>query len=65
MGDVARCGGWGCAVARVLEREGPGNTEDKEGLDFIRIEVGIVRRSAAGLDEGVDGRVGGTTYSSA
>lgn len=63
MGEVARSGGWGCA--RVVTREGPGKTEDRAGLDFIRIEVGIVRRNAAGFDEGVDGRVGGTTNSSA
>ena len=32
--------------------------------DFIRDDdVGIVRRSAAGLDDGVEGRVGGTWYS--
>jgi hypothetical protein len=63
MGEVARCGGWG--GAKELAQEGPGNTEDKEGLDLIRMEVGIVRRNAAGFDEGVDGRVGGTTNSSA
>jgi len=60
-GEVARCtGGWLTEVA-----EGPGNTEAREGLDFTRIEVGMVRRNAAGLEEGVDGRVGGTVKSSA
>lgn len=44
--------------------EEPGNTEDREGLDFTRNEVGIVRRKAAEFDEGVDGRVGGTIKSS-
>lgn len=63
MGEVARYGGWGCA--RVLAVEGPGKTEDRAGLDFIRMEVGIVSRNAAGFDEGVDGRVGGTVNSSA
>ena len=42
------------------EDEGPGNTEEIAGRDFIRdIEVGSVNRSAAGFDEGVDGLVGG------
>lgn len=58
---MARCtGGWLTEV-----EEGPGNTEAREGLDFTRSEVGIVRRNAAGLEEGVDGRVGGTVKSSA
>lgn len=42
---------------------GPGKTEDRAGRDFIRIEVGIVKRSAAGFEEGVDGLVGGTIKS--
>lgn len=45
--------------------EEPGNTEAKEGLDFTRSEVGIVSRKAAGFDDGVDGRAGGTIKSSA
>lgn len=64
-GEVERCGIWGCAIARVLAGEGPGKTEDRAGRDFIRIDVGIVRRNAAGFDDGVDGRVGGTINSSA
>lgn len=40
------------------------NTDESAGRDFIdRIDVGIVRRSATGFEEGVDGRVGGTMYS--
>jgi hypothetical protein len=41
-----------------------GNTEESEGRDFIRIDAGIVRRNATGLEEGVEGRVGGTMCSS-
>jgi hypothetical protein len=43
---------------------GVGKMEDRAGRDFIRIEVGIVKRSAAGFDEGVDGLAGGTMKSS-
>jgi hypothetical protein len=57
--------GRGDAVRKVdddaVPAEVPANTEDKAGLDFIR--VGIVRRRAAALAEGVEGRVGGTLYS--
>lgn len=43
---------------------GPGNTLEIGVRDFIRDDdVGIVSRSAAGLDDGVEGRVGGTLYS--
>lgn len=55
-------------VARVaegpatLDGEGEGKTEDKAGRDFIRIEDGIVSRSAA-VEDGVDGLVGGTACS--
>jgi hypothetical protein len=39
-------------------------TEDNAGRDFCReIISGMVRRKAMGLDEGVDGRVGGTMTS--
>lgn len=48
----------------ALTGDGEGKMEESEGRDFIRIDVGIVKRSATGLDEGVDGRVGGTIYSS-
>lgn len=34
-------------------------TPDREGRAFKRDWLGIVRRRATGLDEGVDGRVGG------
>lgn len=59
IGEVARCVGWGEGLG-----EEPGNTEAKEGLAFTRNEVGIVNRKAAGFDEGVDGRAGGTVKSS-
>lgn len=55
IGDVALCTrGGGPDV------EGATNTCDKAGRDFDRIWVGIVKRRAAELDEGVWGRVGGT-----
>ena len=39
----------------------PGNTEDMEARVLSREdEVGMVRRRATGLEEGVEGRVGGT-----
>lgn len=39
-------------------------TADTGGRDFSRDEeVGMVRRRAAGLEEGVEGRVGGTRCS--
>ena len=41
-----------------------GKTADTGGRAFSREEdVGIVRRRAAGLEEGVEGRVGGTRCS--
>jgi hypothetical protein len=58
-GDVAR----EIEGTAAPEGEGEGNTDESAGRDFIRIDVGIVRRSATGLVEGVDGRVGGTMYS--
>jgi hypothetical protein len=39
------------------------NTWDSAGRAFKRDCVGIVSRRAAGLEEGVDGRVGGTLKS--
>jgi hypothetical protein len=51
MGDVAR---------GVADDEG-GKTDEIEGRAFRRrVDVGIVNRSAAGFEDGVDGRVGGT-----
>lgn len=38
-------------------------TEDSDGRDFMRDCVGMVNRSAAGFDDGVEGRVGGTLIS--
>lgn len=38
-------------------------TEEREGRDFKRDCVGMVNRSAAGFDDGVEGRVGGTLMS--
>lgn len=41
-----------------------GKTEEIGGRDLRRaIDVGIVSRNAAGLDDGVEGRVGGTCVS--
>jgi len=47
----------------ALAGDGEGKTEDSAGRDFIRMDVGIVKRNATGLEEGVDGRVGGTMCS--
>jgi hypothetical protein len=44
----------------ALADGGESNIEDNAGRDFVRIDVGIVKRNAIGLEEGVDGRVGGT-----
>ena len=45
----------------ALGSGGAGNTDDMGVRDFRRVdEVGIVRRRAAGLADGVVGRVGGT-----
>ena len=47
-------------VARGVAVVDGEKTDEIEGRDFKRVdEVGIVRRSAA-VDDGVDGRVGGT-----
>jgi hypothetical protein len=62
IGDVARCEDWG--AGRAVAVTGVGKMEDRAGRDFIRIEVGIVKRNAAGFDEGVDGLAGGTMKSS-
>lgn len=43
--------------------DGPWKTAERAGRDFDREAVGMVRRRAAGLEEGVDGRVGGTLNS--
>jgi hypothetical protein len=54
-GETAR------AVACPFESDPP-NTCESAGRDFV-LCVGMVRRSAAGLEEGVLGRVGGTLKS--
>jgi hypothetical protein len=47
-------------VARGVAAVDGEKTDEIEGRDFKRVdEVGIVRRSAA-VEDGVDGRVGGT-----
>lgn len=48
-------------IARgVAEDGGGGKTDEIEGRDLRRADdVGIVNRSAAGLEDGVEGRVGG------
>ena len=56
-------------MARIAEGPaavagGEGKIEEREGRDFIRLDVGIVKRNAIGLEEGVEGRVGGTMCSS-
>lgn len=44
--------------------DGPGKIELMDGRDFIRdMDVGRVSRKAAGLEEGVEGLVGGTCTS--
>ena len=54
-GEVERFNEGGAAVS------GEAKTPDIGGRAFNRDdEVGIVRRRAAGLEEGVEGRVGGT-----
>lgn len=53
-GDVARhTGDWAPGV------DGAPKTEDRAGRAFRRDCVGIVRRRAVGLEDGVVGRVGG------
>jgi hypothetical protein len=53
-------GGMGEVARGVTEDEG-GKTDDIEGRAFRREDdVGIVNRSAAGFEDGVGGRVGGT-----
>jgi hypothetical protein len=60
-------GGMGYAVHKagkgISEIDGPAKTPDNAGRVFRRVWVGIVRRSAAGLEEGVEGLVGGTLKS--
>jgi len=48
-------------IARgVAEDGGGGKTDEIEGRDLRRADdVGMVNRSAAGLEDGVEGRVGG------
>lgn len=58
-GDVAR----EVEGPAILEGEGEGNTDESAGRDLTRIDEGMVRRSATGLEDGVDGRVGGTKCS--
>jgi hypothetical protein len=53
FGEVAR------GVGPEGVAEGEGKTADNAGR-ILRVWAGIVRRSAAGLAEGVWGRVGGT-----
>lgn len=57
-GEVART----AEALAALDDEGAGKTDDRVGRDFIRIEDGIVNRSAA-VEDGVDGLVGGTACS--
>lgn len=57
-GDVARSVGDG-----ALSDGGAPNTAERAGRDLSRDWVGMVRRSAAGFDDGVEGRVGGTLKS--
>lgn len=57
-GDDARA-----ADPPALLGEGAGKTADSAGLNLVRIDVGIVRRNATGLEDGVEGRVGGTMLS--
>lgn len=57
-------GGRGISGEFDLDGGRLGKTADTGGRAFSREEeVGIVRRRAAGLEEGVEGRVGGTKYS--
>jgi len=59
LSDDGGRGGIG-EVARGVAAVDGGKTDEIGGRAFRRDEVGIVRRSAAGLEDGVDGRVGGT-----
>jgi hypothetical protein len=53
-------GGMGDAARGVADDEGA-KTDEIEGRAFRRKEdVGMVNRNAAGFEDGVDGRVGGT-----
>ena len=75
LGTGQGVGGLGCWIDREeggrgisgefdLEGGRLGKTVDTGGRTFSRDEeVGMVRRRAAGLEEGVEGRVGGTRYS--
>lgn len=51
-------GGIGEVARGVADDEG-GKTDEIEGRAFRR-DVGMVNRSAAGFEDGVEGRVGGT-----
>ena len=68
-GDLLRLlemlGARGCCCKEVDGvGEAPGKTAERAGLDLMRaMDVGIVNRKAAGFDDGVDGRVGGTCIS--
>jgi hypothetical protein len=53
-------GGMGDVPRGVADDDGGGKTDEIEGRAFRRnVDVGIVNRSAAGFEDGVDGRVGG------
>lgn len=60
-------GGWGDVVRNIgdctLGEAGAAKTAERAGRDFKRDCVGMVSRRAAGLDEGVEGLVGGTLNS--
>lgn len=57
IGELRPTTGDGAALAAD---EGPEKTEDNEGRDLFLESVGMVRRRAVGLEEGVVGLVGGT-----
>ena len=62
--EGGRGGGRGDCERGTTVLVGVGKTEEMGVRDFIREdEVGMVRRSAAGFEDGVEGRVGGTLYS--
>jgi len=62
--DGGRGGGRGDCERGATALVGAGKTEEMGVRDFKRDDdVGMVRRRAAGLEDGVDGRVGGTLYS--
>ena len=57
IGELRPTTGDGAAPAA---EEGPEKTDDNEGRDLFRESVGMVRRRADGLEEGVVGLAGGT-----